>query len=77
MFKMEHIFEKGQMVEKVATIIEDFTCSSVITLGTMPSHLSVSADDSTLAVCHKRSGSVFASMYDIKMFADDAEMVRD
>ena len=40
-----------------------------VKIGTAPSHLAVSADDLTLAVCIMKNSNAYALMYDIRSFA--------
>ena len=60
------IFIKAKDVKKpTSTIVEDLPLADV-KLGTTPSHLAVSADDLTLAVCIIKNNNAYALMYDIR-----------
>ena len=68
------IFIKAKDVQKpTSTVMEDFPFVPV-KIGIAPSHLAVSADDLTLAVCIMKNSNAYALMYDIRSFA--AKVIR-
>ena len=54
---------------KTTKILDDFPAYASVAMAASPSHLAVSADSFTLAVCVRKNGFIFAEMYDIRAFA--------
>ena len=70
MAQMVSILNKAETIEKpVNTIVEDFQFVQTVPTGASPSHILLSADDLTLAVCIKKDDTPFALMYDVRAFA--------
>ena len=68
--QMVSVLNKAETIEKpVNTIVEDFQFVQTVSTGTSPSHILLSADDLTLAVCIKKDDTPFALMYDVRAFA--------
>ena len=66
--------QRLQGVDKMAAVVEDFPFWAYVGLGQAPTHVAVSADDHTLAVCIIKGGCPFALMYDVRAFANKVKV---
>ena len=64
------IFSKAKVVQKVTSTVVDDLPFVHVKIGATPSHLALSSDDLTLAVCVMNDDdNAYALMYDIRAFA--------
>ena len=64
------IFSKAKVVQKVTSTVVDDLPFVHVKIGAAPSHLALSSDDLTLAVCVMNDDdNAYALMYDIRAFA--------
>ena len=69
MLKTSSIGEIYQQHERDHGVVEDASFWTEVPTGHQATHLAVSSDDLTLAVCVRKSAGAFALMYDMRAFA--------
>ena len=70
------VVSRGLEQQKANALVDDFAFWAAVPTATSPSHVALSSDELTLAVCVVKSGAIFAQMYDARAFADQVAATR-